>query len=67
MAALAIGTLFFALFTAFQLHNETVHLVKLGGNILSSNPDWFKYAMNYTEGHLAEHDLDNYMQQVGAI
>jgi hypothetical protein len=44
-----------------------VHLVKLGGNILSSNPDWFKYAMNYTEGHLAEHDLDNYMQQVGNI
>src|SRR5687768_4331984 len=64
MAVLAVGSLFFFLFMAFQLHGETVHLVKLGGNVLSSNPDWLRYAMNYTGGTLAEHDLDNYMEQV---
>ena len=30
---------------------------------LSSNPDWLRYAMNYTGSHLGEHDLDNYMEQ----
>jgi hypothetical protein len=64
MSAIAVGSLFFLLFVTFQLHGETVHLVKLGGNVLSSNPDWLRYAMNYTEGHLAEHDLDNYIDQV---
>lgn len=64
MLALAIGSLVFFLFTIFQVHNEIVHLVKLGGNVVSSNPDWMKYAVNYTEGQLKEHDIDNYIEQV---
>lgn len=67
MAALGIGSIFFLLFTVFQLHNETVHLVKLGGNVISSNPDWMKYALNYTEGQLKEHDIDDYIKQVFSL
>lgn len=67
MAFLAIGSLFFVLFTAFQLHNETVHLIKLGGNVISSNPDWLKFAMNYTEGQIREHDIDDYIEMVSFI
>ncbi|KAH7731192.1 Protein M01F1.4 a [Aphelenchoides avenae] len=63
MIILAFGTVFFVIFTAFQLHSETVHLVKLGGNIISSNPEWLRVAMNYTEGQLREHDVDEYVEK----
>lgn len=64
MAFLAIGSLFLALFMAFQVHSETVHLIKLGSNVVSSNPDWIKFAMNYTEGQIREHDIDDYIEMV---
>lgn len=67
MASLAVGLLFSVIFTAFQLHNETVHLVKLGGNVISSHPEWMNYAVNYTEGQLGEHDIDEYVEQVNTI
>ena len=35
MVALALGSLIMLLFTVFMLHGETVHLVKLGGNVVS--------------------------------
>lgn len=63
MLLLAFGSTFVFLFTIFQLHSETVHMVRLGSNVISSNPDWLCYALNYTEGHIGEHDLDNYMEQ----
>ena len=62
MAFLAIGSVFFAMFMAFQVHNETVHLIKLGGNVVSSNPDWLKFARNYTEGQIRDHDIDDYIE-----
>lgn len=62
MAFLAIGSLFLTLFMAFQVHSETVHLIKLGGNVVSSNPDWLKFVMNYTEGQIREHDIDDYIE-----
>ncbi|KAL3089380.1 hypothetical protein niasHT_030247 [Heterodera trifolii] len=63
MAILAVGCLFALLFTLFQLHSETLHLAKLGTNVLSSNPDWLRDALNYTGGHLTEKDIDAYMEQ----
>ncbi|KAL3097827.1 hypothetical protein niasHS_000562 [Heterodera schachtii] len=63
MAILAVGCLFALLFTLFQLHSETLHLAKLGSNVLSSNPDWLRDALNYTGGHLTEKDIDAYMEQ----
>jgi hypothetical protein len=65
MIMLAFGSLFFAIFVAFQLHGETVHLVKLSSNVLSSRPSWIAYAVNYTEDQLSEHNVDEYMEQVG--
>uniref|UniRef100_A0A915M9D0 Transmembrane protein n=1 Tax=Meloidogyne javanica TaxID=6303 RepID=A0A915M9D0_MELJA len=65
MGALAVGSVLFLLFTLVQLHSEGLHLVKLGGNVLSSNPDWLRYTfMNYTTRDGKEHlDLDIYMEQ----
>uniref|UniRef100_A0A914CRK4 Transmembrane protein 245 n=1 Tax=Acrobeloides nanus TaxID=290746 RepID=A0A914CRK4_9BILA len=63
MTFLALGTLFMAFFMAFQLHSEVAHLVKLGGNVVSSNPDWFKYVSNFTEDQMKEIDVDNYVEQ----
>uniref|UniRef100_A0A7E4UX04 Histidine kinase n=1 Tax=Panagrellus redivivus TaxID=6233 RepID=A0A7E4UX04_PANRE len=63
MALLAFGSVMGFLITAYELHNETVHLVKLGSNVVSSNPEWLRYAVNYTEDQLAEHDIDNYVEQ----
>ncbi|KAF7638036.1 hypothetical protein Mgra_00002489 [Meloidogyne graminicola] len=65
MGALAFGSLLFLLFTLVQLHSEGLHLVRLGGNILSSNPDWLRYSfMNYTTIDGKEKlDLDIYMEQ----
>lgn len=64
MAALAFGSTILVIFAAFQIHAETVHLIKLGGNVVSTNPDWLKFAMNYTEGQIREHDIDDYIEQV---
>lgn len=64
MLVLALGSLFIVLFVAFQLHGETVHLIKLATNVLSTQPDWLASAVNYTEGQLAEHDIDDYVEQV---
>ncbi|KAL7075094.1 hypothetical protein ACQ4LE_005906 [Meloidogyne hapla] len=65
MGALAVGSLLFLLFTLVQLHSEGLHLVRLGGNVLSSNPDWLRYTfMNYTTRDGKEQlDLDIYMEQ----
>uniref|UniRef100_A0A914IAV4 Transmembrane protein n=1 Tax=Globodera rostochiensis TaxID=31243 RepID=A0A914IAV4_GLORO len=63
MCILAVGCLFALLFTAFQLHSETLHLAKLGSNVLSSNPDWLRDVLNYTGDHLKEKDIDSYMEQ----
>ncbi|KAK0421329.1 hypothetical protein QR680_015180 [Steinernema hermaphroditum] len=63
MAVLAFGSLFIVFFVGFQLHGETVHLVKLGSNVLSQQPDWLGFAVNYTEGQLKEHDIDDYVEQ----
>nr|CAD2180103.1 unnamed protein product [Meloidogyne enterolobii] len=65
MGALAVGSVLFLLFTLVQLHSEGLHLVKLGGNVLSSNPDWLRYTfMNYTTRDGKEQlDLDIYMEQ----
>lgn len=33
------------------------------GNVISSNPEWFKYVSNFTEDQMKEVDLDNYVEQ----
>lgn len=63
MALLAFGLLFTLLFAGFQLHCEALHLAKLGSNVLAAQPDWVGFARNYTEDHLAQHDIDNYVEQ----
>uniref|UniRef100_A0A915DQ72 Uncharacterized protein n=1 Tax=Ditylenchus dipsaci TaxID=166011 RepID=A0A915DQ72_9BILA len=63
MVVVAVSSLFVVLFVVFQVHSETVHLIKLGGNVVSSNPDWLRFAMNYTEGQFREHDIDDYVEQ----
>uniref|UniRef100_A0A914X557 Transmembrane protein n=1 Tax=Plectus sambesii TaxID=2011161 RepID=A0A914X557_9BILA len=63
MLALALGSLLMVIFVVMQLHGETVHLIKLGSSVISSHPEWLASAVNYTEGQLAEHDIDNYVEQ----
>uniref|UniRef100_F1KV39 Transmembrane protein n=1 Tax=Ascaris suum TaxID=6253 RepID=F1KV39_ASCSU len=63
MALLAFGLLFTLLFAGFQLHCEALHLAKLGSNVLAAQPDWVGFARNYTEDQLAQHDIDNYVEQ----
>ncbi|CAL2037054.1 unnamed protein product [Caenorhabditis brenneri] len=65
MALLALSALFAILFVGFQLHGETVHLVRLTSNVVNSRPDWLAAAMDYTEDQLEENniDIDNYVQQ----
>ncbi|KAF1761441.1 hypothetical protein GCK72_009697 [Caenorhabditis remanei] len=65
MALLAFSALFAIIFVGFQLHGETVHLVRLSSNVLHSRPDWLAAAMDYTEDQLEENniDIDQYMQQ----
>lgn len=67
MVVLALGLVFFFIFTAFQVHSETVHLAKLTGNVVSSNPEWLKTALNYTEGQLNDPKIDDYVEQVGSF
>ncbi|CAI2347553.1 unnamed protein product [Caenorhabditis sp. 36 PRJEB53466] len=65
MVFLAFSALFALIFVGFQLHGETVHLVRLTSNVVSSRPDWVAAAMNYTEDQLEENniDIDDYVQQ----
>jgi len=63
MSALAIGGLLTVLFIGFQIHSETVHLVKLGRDVVTSHPEWISTALNYTEGQMREHDIDQYIDK----
>lgn len=63
MIGLAFGTLFFLFFIAFQLQNEFIHIGTLVSNIVSSNPEWLKTAMNYTGDKFNEDAINNYAAQ----
>ncbi|CAI58660.1 Transmembrane protein 245 [Caenorhabditis elegans] len=65
MALLAFSAIFSVFFFGFQLHGETVHLVRLTSNVVNSRPDWLAAAMDYTEDQLEENniDIDDYVQQ----
>ena len=63
MGLLAFGSVFMILFTAFELHQETLHLVKTGSDVVANNPQWLKYARNFTEDQFMEHDIENYVEQ----
>ncbi|KAI6200985.1 hypothetical protein M3Y96_00792800 [Aphelenchoides besseyi] len=67
MIIIFLGTASFLVFTVFSLHGETVHLAKLTSNVLSSNPEWLKTAMNFTEEQLKEEEIDNYAYQQSRI
>ncbi|XGW17710.1 hypothetical protein V3C99_002360 [Haemonchus contortus] len=65
MGFLAFFALLTLLFVGFQLHNETVHIIRLSSSIISSRPDWLGAARNFTEDELEDHDIDidEYVQQ----
>uniref|UniRef100_A0AC34RE70 AI-2E family transporter n=1 Tax=Panagrolaimus sp. JU765 TaxID=591449 RepID=A0AC34RE70_9BILA len=63
MALLALGSIFAFFFVVFEIRNETVHLVRLGSDVIANNPEWFNYAKNYTEDQLKEHNIDDYVEQ----
>ncbi|KAK6024050.1 hypothetical protein OSTOST_10149, partial [Ostertagia ostertagi] len=65
MGFLAFFALFALLFVGFQLHNETVHIIRLSTSIINSRPDWLSAARNFTEDKLEDHDIDidQYVQQ----
>ncbi|VDN30847.1 unnamed protein product, partial [Gongylonema pulchrum] len=63
MLFLVLGSLFTLFVVSFQVHSEVVHLTRLGVNLLSQQPDWIKYARNYTEDQLEEADIDSYVEQ----
>ncbi|UMM24125.1 hypothetical protein L5515_004509 [Caenorhabditis briggsae] len=65
MALLAFSAILAVFFVGFQLHGETVHLVRLTSNVVNSRPDWLAAAMDYTEDQLEENniDIDDYVQQ----
>ncbi|KAI6214673.1 hypothetical protein M3Y94_00296500 [Aphelenchoides besseyi] len=67
MIIIFLGTASFLVFTVFSLHGETVHLAKLTSNVLSSNPEWLKTAMNFTEEQLKEEEIDNYAYQQSRV
>jgi len=67
MIILAFGLFFFVIFTLFQIHSETVHLAKLTSNVVSSNPEWLKSVMNYTEEQLKDPKIDGYVDQVNIL
>lgn len=65
MSFLALTFIFLTVFAAVQLHNETSHLIDLGSNVLSSQPEWLLMsAKNYTEGTLSHHEINDYVNQV---
>ncbi|VDP39516.1 unnamed protein product [Heligmosomoides polygyrus] len=65
MGLLAFSSLLALMFVGFQLHNETVHIVRLASNVVNSRPDWLMLARNFTEDQLEDHDIniDDYVQQ----
>ncbi|KAE9554300.1 hypothetical protein FO519_002471 [Halicephalobus sp. NKZ332] len=63
MFLLASGSLFCVFFVIFEIHSETVHLVRLGSDVVSNNPEWLKYVVNYTDSQLKEHNIDDYVEQ----
>ncbi|KJH43089.1 hypothetical protein DICVIV_10910 [Dictyocaulus viviparus] len=65
MGFLACSVIFSLLFIGFQLHSETVHIVRLTNNVVSSRPDWLGAAMNFTEDQLEGHDIniDKYVEK----
>lgn len=65
MGLLAFFSIFALLFVGFQLHSETVHIIRITTNIVSSRPDWLGAAMNFTEDKLEDHDIniDKYIEQ----
>lgn len=63
MIFLALGSLFFLLFTIFQLQSEFIHIGHLTTDVVSSNPEWLKTAMNYTGEKFNEDAMNNYAEQ----
>uniref|UniRef100_A0A0N4ZUZ4 Transmembrane protein n=1 Tax=Parastrongyloides trichosuri TaxID=131310 RepID=A0A0N4ZUZ4_PARTI len=56
---LLVGGFCILFFTAFQIHSETVQIIKLGSNIISSQPDLLENAINYTGL-----DVDTYIDDI---
>lgn len=68
MLILILGSLTIGFVVSFQVHGEVVHLMRLGANLLSQQPDWMmKYAQNYTGTQMDETKIDNYVEQVGSV
>ncbi|CAD5213405.1 unnamed protein product [Bursaphelenchus okinawaensis] len=63
MIILAFSLFFFVIFTVFQVHAETVHLARLTTNVVSSNPEWLRTALNYTDRQITENNIDDYIQE----
>uniref|UniRef100_A0AAF5DDQ4 Transmembrane protein 245 n=2 Tax=Strongyloides stercoralis TaxID=6248 RepID=A0AAF5DDQ4_STRER len=54
-----VGGFCIILFVIFQIHSETVHLVKLGSNVITSQPNLLQNVFNYTGI-----DIDNHLDDV---
>nr|CDJ84533.1 Transmembrane protein C9orf5 [Haemonchus contortus] len=65
MGLLAFFALLTLLFVGFQLHNETVHIIRLSSSMINFRPDWLSVARNSTDDNLEDHDIDidEYVQQ----
>nr|CDJ87801.1 similar to chromosome 9 open reading frame 5 [Haemonchus contortus] len=65
MGFLAFFALLTLLFVGFQLHNETVHIIRLSSSMINFRPDWLSLARNSTEDKFEDHDIDidEYVQQ----
>ncbi|VDL70504.1 unnamed protein product [Nippostrongylus brasiliensis] len=65
MGLLAFSAVSAVLFVGFQLHSETVHIVRLASSVVNSRPDWLLLAKNFTEDQLEDHniDIDEYVEQ----
>ncbi|MFH4976352.1 hypothetical protein AB6A40_003061 [Gnathostoma spinigerum] len=64
MVLLAFGSVFLVAFVGFQLYSETVHLIKLGSNIVSQQPSWLGFTFNYNGQQPGQLDFDDYVTQV---
>uniref|UniRef100_A0A0N5BX30 Transmembrane protein n=1 Tax=Strongyloides papillosus TaxID=174720 RepID=A0A0N5BX30_STREA len=56
-----VGGFCIILFVIFQVHSETVQLVRLGSNVISSQPNFLQSAFNYTGIDIDNH-LDDFYQ-----
>ncbi|CAJ0578798.1 unnamed protein product, partial [Mesorhabditis spiculigera] len=65
MVLLALGMLTSFLWIGFQLHGETIHLLRLSSNVISSRPEWVASVYNYTGEQLENNDinLENYVEE----